>query len=163
MTSQRSTDFVCIQNTHNNYTKTVLYMTSSGKSLEVSASFTLDIKQLYHVASSKRNRKGEITQLEFLGSNKAKALPLRRLEILYSSCGAGSTCKHCRNILLQHTVNKNTSYPLFQAMQGKEMGNLGFNLGEEMAGELSHRFKNNNNNNNKRFRSAFGKLQELGF
>jgi len=43
------------------------------------------------------------------------------------------------------------------------MGNLGFNLGEEMAGELSHSFKNNNNNNNKRFRSAFGKLQELGF
>ena len=42
------------------------------------------------------------------------------------------------------------------------MGNLGFNLGEEMAGELSHSFKNNNNNN-KRFRSAFGKLQELGF
>lgn len=60
----------------------------------------LDIKQLYHVASSKRNRKGEITQLEFLGSSKAKALLLRRMEILYSSSGAGSTCKHLRNILL---------------------------------------------------------------
>lgn len=63
-------------------------------------SSTLDIKQPQQAASRQRNRKGQITRLEFPGSSKAKALLLGRMEILYSSSGAGRTCKHLRNTLL---------------------------------------------------------------